>query len=82
LPRLDYEALDVMQMEMPPGWRGYGARDHIAHPDSGARQSEVDRIRGELDTASRSEIQDALMPYRHLLPITLQCGNARLGENE
>ncbi len=82
LPRLDYEALDVMQMEMPPGWRGYGARDHIAHPNSGARQSEIDRIRGELDTASRSEIQDALMPYRHLLPITLQCGNARLGENE
>ncbi|MDH3386908.1 MAG: fumarate reductase flavoprotein subunit, partial [Gammaproteobacteria bacterium] len=29
LPRLAYEPLDVMHMELPPGWRGYGARDHI-----------------------------------------------------
>src|SRR5207249_7328367 len=28
LPTLTWEPLDVMQMELPPGWRGYGARDY------------------------------------------------------
>ncbi len=82
LPQLNYKQLDVMQMEMPPGWRGYGAKDHITHPETEARQSEVDRICSEMNSANRMEIQDALMPYRHLLPTMLQCSNARLGENE
>jgi hypothetical protein len=52
LPTLAYEALDVMRMELPPGWRGYGANDHIPHPDAAARQAEVDALRqqhGEAD---------------------------------
>ncbi len=32
LPTLDYEALDVGKMELPPGWRGYGAKDYVDHP--------------------------------------------------
>ena len=32
LPSLDYEPLDVGAMELPPGWRGYGARDYVAIP--------------------------------------------------
>src|SRR6185295_299967 len=32
LPSLAYEAIDVMGMELPPGWRGYGAKDYIDHP--------------------------------------------------
>jgi fumarate reductase flavoprotein subunit len=32
LPVLSYEPLDVGTMELPPGWRGYGARDYIDHP--------------------------------------------------
>ena len=42
LPSLSYEQLDVMKMELPPGWRGYGAKDHIDHPDT-ARRTRRDR---------------------------------------
>ena len=27
--------LDVQKMELPPGWRGYGAKDYIDHPGYG-----------------------------------------------
>ena len=42
LPQFAYEALDVTKMELPPGWRGYGARDYIDHPDTPMRQAQVD----------------------------------------
>jgi fumarate reductase flavoprotein subunit len=32
LPTLAREPIDVMQMELPPGWRGYGAKDYVDHP--------------------------------------------------
>jgi fumarate reductase flavoprotein subunit len=32
LPTLGYEPLDVKRMELPPGWRGYGAKDYTDHP--------------------------------------------------
>ena len=35
LPELNYEALQINTMELPPGWRGYGSKDHVAHPDTG-----------------------------------------------
>ena len=41
LPTLGYEALDVMAMELPPGWRGYGAKDYIDHPDTARRTADV-----------------------------------------
>jgi fumarate reductase flavoprotein subunit len=34
LPTLDYEPLDVMQMELPPGFRGYGVKNIVEHPAS------------------------------------------------
>jgi hypothetical protein len=39
-PELDYEPIDVMRMELPPGWRGYGARDYHRAPGQprGARR--------------------------------------------
>jgi hypothetical protein len=37
-----------MQMELPPGWRGYGAKDYIDHPDTTRRAS---RGRGDDATA-------------------------------
>jgi len=82
LPELSYEKFDVMQMEMPPGWRGYGAKDHIDHPETAIRQKDIDHIRKQMAGAHRLETQEALMPYRHLLPTIFQCGNARLGEKE
>ena len=32
-------------MELPPGWRGYGAKDYIDHPDTPARAAEVAALR-------------------------------------
>ncbi len=80
--QLAYEPLDVTRMELPPGWRGYGARDYIEHPASAARQAEVDRLRAEYDGQDRFALQQHLMPCEELLPRKYRGRNARLGENE
>ena len=82
LPTLSYEDLDVMKMELPPGWRGYGAKNYIDHPDTAKRQAEVDEIRAKMEAegADRFAIQNALMPYAHLLPKRLQGKNERIDE--
>ncbi len=80
LPTLDYEALDIMRMELPPGWRGYGARDYIEHPQTSARQQQIDGILGDIPDADRHARQQALMPFRHLLPEHLRNNNERQGE--
>ena len=78
LPTLAYEPLDVKRMELPPGWRGYGARDFTDHPDTAQRQAEVDKVKDSL--GDRFERQRALMPYEHLLPASLRGPNERLDE--
>jgi fumarate reductase flavoprotein subunit len=80
LPTLNYEPLDVKRMELPPGWRGYGAKNHIDHPDTPARQQEVDALRERMQGASRIEIQAALMPYEQLLPPKFRGPNERVDE--
>ena len=45
LPSLTYEELDVKKMELPPGWRGYGAKDYIDHPDTAARLAEIEELK-------------------------------------
>jgi fumarate reductase flavoprotein subunit len=80
LPMLGYEALDVKTMELPPGWRGYGARDYTDHPDTAARQHEVDAVKAALAPAGRFAIQEALMPYEHLLPPRFRGRNERIDE--
>ena len=80
LPTLEYEALDIMQMELPPGWRGYGARDYIEHPDTALRKQQVDEIVATVADADRHARQQALMPFRHLLPAHLRHHNQRLGD--
>jgi fumarate reductase flavoprotein subunit len=80
LPVLAYEPLDVMTMELPPGWRGYGAKDYIDHPDTVRRTAEVAALRQQLQGADRFTQQRALMPYEHLLPPTLLGRNERLDE--
>ncbi|EOJ2045719.1 fumarate reductase flavoprotein subunit, partial [Campylobacter jejuni] len=43
LPRIEYEELDIMKMEIPPAFRGYGAKGNIIeNPLSEKRQAEVD----------------------------------------
>jgi fumarate reductase flavoprotein subunit len=80
LPTLAYEPLDVAKMELPPGWRGYGAKDYIDHPDTAARAAEVAALRERMAQASRHEVQQALMPYDELLPPALRGRNERIDE--
>ncbi|ELU1078523.1 fumarate reductase flavoprotein subunit [Campylobacter coli] len=66
LPRVEYDGLDIMKMEMPPAFRGYGAKGNIIeNPLSEKRQAEVDAIREKMEAEgkNRHEIQHALMPY-------------------
>jgi len=80
LPEVFYEDLDIMKMEMPPAFRGYGRKGMIReHPDSARRQEEVDRIRQEMEAqgADRFAIQDALMPFD--LPENYKARNERQG---
>ncbi|MCW5591216.1 MAG: fumarate reductase flavoprotein subunit [Burkholderiales bacterium] len=79
LPTLAYEPLDVTRMELPPGWRGYGAKDYIDHPDTPERQKAVEAIRAQY-ASDRFAMQKALMPYEHLLPEVLRGKNERIDE--
>jgi len=80
LPTLTYEALDVGKMELPPGWRGYGAKDYHDHPETAARQKQVDALRDQLAPSGRFAVQEALMPYEHLLPPRFRGRNERIDE--
>ena len=80
LPSLAYENLDVHKMELPPGWRGYGAKDYIDHPATAARLAEIDTLKKNLDGADRFTIQQKLMPYEELLPERFRGKNERIDE--
>ncbi len=80
LPTLNYEALDVNSMELAPGWRGYGAKDYIEHPDTAQRQAQIEAIREAAGAADRHQVQARIMPYEHLLPQRLRCRNERIDE--
>jgi succinate dehydrogenase flavoprotein subunit len=80
LPTLRYETLDVKTMELPPGWRGYGTKDYTDHPDTPARQKEVDALRAKLASAGRFAVQKALLPYEELLPPRFRGPNERIDE--
>ncbi|HHY1342403.1 TPA: fumarate reductase flavoprotein subunit [Campylobacter jejuni] len=80
LPRIEYEELDIMKMEIPPAFRGYGAKGNIIeNPLSEKRQSEVDAIREKMEAEGkgRYEIQNALMPYE--LQAKYKAPNQRIG---
>jgi fumarate reductase flavoprotein subunit len=79
LPTLRYEPVDIMAMELPPGWRGYGAKDAIDHPDTPRRAREVEEHRARL-AGDRFALQRALLPFEHLLPAVLRGPNERLTE--
>jgi len=83
LPTVTYEEIDILKMEIPPGFRGYGKDLTNTHSDSQERQEVVDTIREKLESegASRFEIQNALMPFIDKLPKKYQGINERLGEN-
>lgn len=80
LAPLEYEAIDVTQMELPPGFRGYGTRNHIDHPDTEARNAAIEEIERQLEGADRFRRQATLMEYESLLPAKYRGRNERLGE--
>ncbi|HEX9302420.1 MAG TPA: hypothetical protein VF959_08740 [Casimicrobiaceae bacterium] len=80
LPSLAFEALDVRRMELPPGWRGYGAKDYIDHPDTPKRAAEVEALKQAMSGAARFAVQEALMPYASLLPDSYRGRNERIDE--
>ncbi|MCL1035560.1 fumarate reductase flavoprotein subunit [Shewanella submarina] len=76
-PEIHYEDLDVMQMELPPGYRGYGIDNTIPHPDTATREAEIAVKLAELgEHADRYTQQQALMPFE--LPQELMPKNERL----
>ncbi|PMG72877.1 fumarate reductase flavoprotein subunit [Shewanella sp. 10N.286.51.B7] len=78
-PTLSYEQLDVMKMELPPGYRGYGNDNAVAHPDTAKRETQIADILAELgDGADRFDKQAAIMPFD--LPETLRPRNERLSD--
>jgi fumarate reductase flavoprotein subunit len=81
LPTLAYELLDVNRMELPPGWRGYGAKDYVDHPDTPKRAAEVEALKQKLAGAPRFAVQEALMPYSSLLPERFRGRNERIDES-
>jgi fumarate reductase flavoprotein subunit len=79
LPTLAYEPLDPRKMELPPGWRGYGAKDYVDHPDTAARLAEVEALKARL-AGDRFALQQTLMPFDNLLPARLRGRNERIDE--
>ena len=70
-----------MSMELPPGFRGYGAKGMIIENElSAVRQEQVDEIVEKLEAEGkdRHEIQDALMPFD--LPMNYRLLNERVGD--
>jgi fumarate reductase flavoprotein subunit len=79
-PTLKYEELDIMKMEIPPAFRGYGRKGMIIeHPLSKKRQDEVDKIVAE-HKGDRYELQDKLMPYE--LQPEYKSKNERIGDRD
>lgn len=64
-PKINYENLDIMSMEIAPKERGYGQNDIIAHQDSHTRSIQIEAITKTLKNQgkNRYEIQNAIMPF-------------------
>lgn len=81
LPTVSYEELDIMKMELPPAFRGYGAKGMLIENElSIKRQAEVDAIveKMQAEGKDRYEIQEALMPFE--LQPYFKAKNERFGD--
>lgn len=77
-PTIEYEELDIMEMELPPGFRGYGKKGNIIENElSQKRLNEVEAIKKDNPSYDRFELQNSLMPYK--LPKKYQEKNERVG---
>lgn len=83
LPTLSYEPLEISEMELPPAFRGYGAKGMIIeNPKTAERQAQVDKIRADMEASGkdRYEIQDALMHFE--LQAQYKARNERIGDKK
>ena len=81
MPTVTYEDLDIMKMEIAPGFRGYGAKGMIIeNPLSAKRQEQIDKITAEIQAkgGDRYELQEALMEFN--LQPKYKARNQRLGD--
>jgi len=77
-PVVDYEELDIMNMELPPGFRGYGKKGNIIeNKQTVKRLEEIEKIKADNPSFDRFELQNALMPFE--LPKIYQNKNQRVG---
>ena len=68
-------------MELPPGWRGYGAKDYLDHPDTPRRAEELAAApRAAGRRGPPRACRPTLMPYEHLLPERFRGRNERIDE--
>lgn len=82
-PTISYEDLIVANMELPPAYRGYGAKGNIIeHPNSAIRQAQVDEITATMqkEGKDRYAIQEALMKFD--LQPQYKAKNQRLGDTK
>ncbi len=80
-PTIYYEKIDIMSMELPPAFRGYGAKGMIIENElSEIRQAQVDEVTEKMkaEGKDRHEIQHALMPFD--LPMNYREKNERAGD--
>ena len=83
MPTISYEDLDINTMEIPPAYRGYGAKGNIIeHPNSAIRQAQVDEITATMqkEGKDRYAIQEALMQFD--LQPQYKAKNQRLGDTK
>ncbi len=77
-PQIDYEELDIMSMELPPGFRGYGKKGNIIENElTQKRLEEIEAIKEQNPEIDRFKLQNILMPYK--LPKIYQNKNQRVG---
>jgi fumarate reductase flavoprotein subunit len=77
-PTVEYEDINIMEMELPPGFRGYGKKGNIIeHKDSQIRLDIIEATKKANPTFDRFEMQHILMPYT--LPKKYQAKNERVG---
>ncbi|HAR33855.1 MAG TPA: fumarate reductase flavoprotein subunit [Desulfobacter sp.] len=77
LPKVTYEALDAMKMELPPGGRGCGEDKTIHHPDTEKRVAQIEKIKNANKKADRFEMQELLNPTS--IPEKFKGKNERIG---
>ena len=78
MPTLSYEEIDILKMEMPPAFRGYGRKGAIIlNPLSAQREEEILKIKETLGEVDRFTMQEALLDFS--LPKEYKHQNERVG---